>query len=153
MKPLSPHRSFADPGDARNVPRVTRRTPIRRRDKPLPGTKTMLCPEDEHLHELVSGRTIEKIPPSRTATILGILAMVVTVALLAFILINPILQQSNPTRHGGIWVFIIGIAAVHVLAIFSQILSTGRNMTGSLAIPVLYVGTILCVVIEHFLST
>ncbi len=79
MEPLSPHRTFVDPGNVRGLPGVTKRTPIPEREIPLEGTKTMLCPKDEHLRDLVTGRSIEVILPSRTARILGILAMVCAV--------------------------------------------------------------------------
>jgi hypothetical protein len=152
MKPLSPHRSFVDPGNVRDLPGVTKRTPIQRRETPLPGTKTMLCPKDDSLRELVTGRALEVIRPSRTADILGYLAMAGALVMTALFWIVPILQETHPTRHGGIWVFISGLAVVHVLAIFSQILSGGRNLPGGLAILVLYVGFLVSVVIAHFVG-
>jgi hypothetical protein len=152
MKPLSPNRSFVDPGNVRDLPGVTKRTPIRRRETPLPGTRTLLCPKDEHLRELVTGRAIEVIKPSRTADILGYLAMTGALLMTALFWIIPILQQTHPTRHDGVWVVIIGLAIVHVLAIFSQILSGGRNVPGGLAILVLYVGFLVSVVIAHFVG-
>jgi predicted Co/Zn/Cd cation transporter (cation efflux family) len=152
MKPLSPSRTFVDPGNVRDLPGVTRRTPIQRRESPLPGTKTLLCPKDEHLREMVTGRAIEVVRPSRTADILGYLAMAGALVQIALFWILPILQQTNPTRHGGVWVVIIGLAIVHVLAIFSQVLSGGRNIPGGLAILVLYVGFLVSVVVAHFVA-
>lgn len=152
MKPLSPNRSFVDPGNVRDLPGVTKRTPIRRRDTPLPGTRTLLCPKDEHLRDLVTGRAIEVVKPSRTADILGYLAMAGALVMIALFWIIPLLQENHPTRHGGAWVVIIGLAIVHVLAIFSQILSVGRNIPGGLAVLVLYVGFLVSVVIAHFVA-
>lgn len=152
MRPLSPNRTFVNPGNVRDLPGVTKRTPIQRRETPLPGTKTMLCPKDDSLRELVTGRAIEVVRPSRTADILGYLAMAGALIQIALFWIIPILQETNPTRHGGVWVVIIGLAIVHVLAIFSQVLSGGRNIPGGLAILVLYVGFLVSVVVAHFVG-
>jgi hypothetical protein len=141
-----------NPGNVRDIPGVTKRTPIQRRETPLPGTKTLLCPKDEHLRELVTGRAIEVVRPSRTADILGYLAMAGALVMIALFWILPILQETNPTRHGGVWVVIIGLAIVHVLAIFSQVLSGGRNIPGGLAILVLYAGFLVSVVVAHFVG-
>ena len=141
-----------NPGNVRDLPGVTKRTPIQRRETPLPGTKTLLCPKDEHLRELVTGRAIEVVRPSRTADILGYLAMAGALVMIALFWILPILQETNPPRHGGVWVVIIGLAIVHVLAIFSQVLSGGRNIPGGLAILVLYAGFLVSVVVAHFVG-
>ena len=75
MKTFGTRKVFPNPGDLGDIPGVNKRTPIPVRDTPLPGTKTMLCPKDDQVNKLVSGRSIEVSRPSRTAKILGGLAM------------------------------------------------------------------------------
>ena len=151
MEPFATHRTILDPGSVRGLPGVTKHTPIPARETPLEGTKTMLCPKDEHLKELVTGRSIEVILPSRTANTLGVLAMIAAVGLVVFFWLDRVLWGFLAARH-GIWIVILGLALVHVLAIFSQILSSGRNKPGGLAILVLYGGGILSVIIDHILA-
>ena len=136
---------FRNPGDLRGIPGVTKRRPVPLRDSPLPGTKTMLCPPDEHLHELVSGRKIEVILPSRPAKILGVLAMGGSIILIGLIWLSMLADI------GDVWWGISTFAFVHITSIFSQILSQGRNQTGSLALLVLYGGMLASVIIAHFL--
>ena len=79
MDPFASSRKFTDPGDTKGIPGVVRHTPIPTRVTPLEGTKTMLCPKDEHLKEWLAGRAIEVISPSRTARVMGILALVLAI--------------------------------------------------------------------------
>jgi hypothetical protein len=117
----------------------------------LEGTKPLLCPQDDQLKTLVTGRATEAVPPSRTADMLGYLAMGGAIAMLAFYWIDRALHGSEP-----VWISpgfgLVSLALLHLLVIFSQILSSGRNMPGSLAIIVLYAGIVLSVIVEHFLA-
>jgi hypothetical protein len=56
-------------------------------------------------------------------------------------------------KHGSLLtaVIILGLGGIHVVAIFSQIYSSGRNMLGALSLLMLYVGVILLLVIDHLL--
>ena len=151
MEPFSSQRTFRNPGDVRGLPGVRKRTPIPLRECPLEGTKVMLCPKDEHLKELVTGRAIDVILPSRAANILGVLAMAAAVGFNVFFWMDRAFWGFVAARR-GIWIIILGLAVVHVLTIFSQILSSGRNRLGSLAILVLYVAALLGLIIDHLLA-
>ena len=148
---LSPHRRFIDPGNMDGIPGVSRRSAIPLRDTPLPGTKKLLTPRDPRLQELVSNQRIERLEASRTGRILGILALVFAVLVPAFFLLVALLPESHPIWPGAGWFFFIAGLGVHLFAVFSQVLSNGRNLPGSLAIPVLYVSFMVCAVIDHLM--
>lgn len=46
-------------------------------------------------------------------------------------------------------IMILSLGGIHVLAIFSQILSNGRNLLGAVSLVMLYAGAILLVVVDH----
>jgi hypothetical protein len=52
-----------------------------------------------------------------------------------------------------IWAMVsmLGLGFIHVLAIFSQILSGGRNRLGTLALVALYAGVFLILIADHLL--
>ena len=149
---LSPHRRFIDPGNTDGIPRVSRHRPAPSRESPLPGTKTLLTPKDPDFHELVSKPRIEPAQARRTGRVLGIIALVLAVLLPAHVCVIGFIRKSHPEYEGGLWIVIVVFPLVHLLAIFSQVLSSGRNLAGSLAIPVLYVAFIACVLIDHLLG-
>lgn len=126
-------------------------TPIRVRDKPFAGTKTMRCPKDEHLRELVTGRSIEVVLPSTPAKVLGFLAVSIAAGMIALYWADRLLHAPEESWIGPGSIF-LGLASFHLLVIFSQILSSGRNLMGPLAILVLYAGIIASVVIEWILA-
>lgn len=147
MSNLAPHRRFIDPGNMEGIPRVSVSTPPPHRDAPLPGTKSMLCPVDGSLVGLAESRILEKPIRSRTSTVLGIAALV-------FALVMPvwILFAHFGSERAVAWSIICGLAIVHLFAIFSQIISSCRNLPGALAIPVLYIGFIFWIVVDHLLA-
>lgn len=129
------------------IPKVSVSTPPPRREAPLPGTKSMLCPVDGSLVGLAESRTLEKPIRSRTSTILGMTALVSALVMPVVILFVPL-----GSGLGVAWSIICGLAIVHLFAIFSQIISSCRNLPGALAIPVLYVGFIFWIVVDHLLA-
>lgn len=48
-------------------------------------------------------------------------------------------------------IMILSLGGIHVLAIFSQILSNGRNLLGAVSLVMLYAGAILLVIVDHLL--
>ena len=141
-------RTFRNPGDVRGIPEVRRHAPRPRRETPPSATKTMLCPKDEQFGEMVTGRRIETILPSRTATVLGILGVTCALLVNSLILFHDT-RFSDAFGTGGM---ILSLGLVHILAVFSQILSTGRNQLGPWAILVLYAGAILSAIVLHFVE-
>lgn len=146
MEPFATQKTLPNPENPQGVPGVTKRTPIPKREIPLKGTKSMLCPDDEHLQELVNGRKIDEVLPSLTAKTFGVLAVVLALGVLAVFWVER--SFSNNT-----WALVtLTCGLIHVLAILSQILSSGRNKPGGLAILVLYVGMFLNLIIDHLLA-
>ena len=148
MDNLSPHKTFRDPGDLSGLPRVTKGTPVPHRESPLPGTKTMLCPKDDHLLETLTVHPAEATKPPLAATIMSAIAMAAAVGtnLLFWRATGP---DEHFTRVDN-WQFFPGIVLVHLLWIFSHILSNGRDRLGGLAVAVLYAGPLVLLVIDHF---
>jgi hypothetical protein len=151
MDPSPIRRTFRNPGDVRGLPGVPKHRPIPARDTPLPGTKSLSCPKDESLKELISGRTVEVVLPSRTATIFGYLAVVCAVVGIALFWISGILGEEALSWLPETFLFFY-VAIFHLLVIFSQILSSGRNRPGGIAILIFYGGMILSLVIDHLMA-
>jgi hypothetical protein len=148
MDNLSPHKTITDPGDLRGLPRVTKGTPVPRRESPLPGTKTMLCPKDDHLRETLTAHPVEPTKPPLTATVMGALAMAAALGTnLMFWLIS---GPGGSFHKIDQWLFFPGLVIVHLLWISSHILSNGRDRLGGLAVIVLYMGPLVLMVIDHF---
>ncbi len=153
MRNLSPHRRFTNPGNMDGIPRVRTRRPLPVRDKPLSGTKTMQTPRDGSLDEMIH-RTIEPAEASsRTAHVMGWLAVTGVVALWCLLWYIARTPGADLRSHGGLFtaLVILLLGGIHVFAIFSQILSNGRNRTGSMALILLYGGSILLAVADHLL--
>jgi hypothetical protein len=151
MDPSPIRRTFRNPGDVRGLPGVSKRRPIPKRDAPLPGTKSMSCPQDGSLKDLIGGRKVEVILPSRTATILGYLAVACAVGMIVLFWISRIFGNDALSWLPETFPLFF-IAAFHLLVIFSQILSSGRNRPGAVAILILYGGMILSLVIDHLIA-
>jgi hypothetical protein len=150
MDKLSPHKSFPNLDDVRSLPRVLKSTPIPHRESPLPGTKSMLCPKDKHLLEMVTGPPTAEPKPPLTATIMGVLAMVVALGSLAYFW-QLILSDRSYSRSEG-WMFFPGFAVVHLLWLFSRILSVEGSRLGCLAVVMLYLGPLVLGFIASFVS-
>lgn len=148
MDNLSPHKTFRDPGDLSGLPRVHKGTPVPRRESPLPGTKTMICPKDGHLLETLTVHPAEATKPPLAATIMSAIAM--GVALGTHLFLWQIRGPDMDFEKADRWQLFPGIALVHLLWIFSHILSNGRDRLGGLAVMVLYVGPLVLLVIDHF---
>jgi hypothetical protein len=148
MDPFPTRRKFPDPGNFRDLPGVARHTPIPVRETPLEGTKMMLCPKDETLKQLVSGRAIEVILPSRTAKIMGILAMAFAIWVHAAYWID----RFFDVPWVGFAFNFVGLGVFHLLVVFSQILSSGRNRPGVWAIIVLYGGIVVDLLVDWLLA-
>ena len=145
MDNLSPHKSFTDPDNVSGLPQVLKSTPVPRRETPLPGTKTMLCPNDDHLLELVAGQRVVATKPPLAATIMGAVAM--AVALGSNILVWYFMRSDGRLDK---WLLFPGLVIVHLLWMFSRILSNGGTLLGGLAVAVLYLGPLVLLVIDHF---
>ena len=148
MDNLSPHKTITDPGDLRGLPRVLKGTPVPRRETPLPGTKTMLCPKDGQLLETLTGHPVEETKPPLAATMMSALAMAAALGsnLMFWLIAGP----GGSFDKIDMWLFFPGIAIVHLLWVFSHILSNGRDRLGGLAVIVLYMGPLVLMVIDHF---
>lgn len=134
------------------IPRVRVGRAIPVREEPLEGTKTMLTPHDGRLVEMIQRRAEQ--PPSRTAKIMGWLAMagvVVFLGLLWYLWKEDTgdVRRSHDDLLGLLVLLSAGV--IHVCALFSQILSNGRNAMGSIALVALYAGSLLLVVLDHLL--
>lgn len=101
---------------------------------------------------MLEGRTLEKPSNSRTAKVVGIAALAMALMLPCMVMFNP-LRRILPWESDGMgFVAFLTFALVHLLSIFSQIVSSGRNATGSIAIPVLYVGFLFWIFVDHFIG-
>lgn len=90
---------------------------------------------------------------SRSAQVVGWLSLASVVglwSLLWFLMRTPGVGLHS---HGGVFtaLVILLLGGIHVLAIFSQIFSNGRNRMGFISLMSLYVGTILLFVVDHLL--
>lgn len=149
---LSPHRRFVNPQNTDGIPTVRRHRPLPPRERPLPGTKHLKTPKDGSLKELLGHRERPDDRASRTAAVLGWAAMVFSVGFLVMLaLIN---RLPDAAWHDSDIIAMLGMLSlgfIHVFAIFSQILSSGRNLVGAIALPTLYAGFFLLVILDHLL--
>jgi hypothetical protein len=148
MDQLSPHKSFTDPDNVRGLPQVLKSTPVPRRESPLPGTKTMLCPKDAHLLERVASQPDGAIKPPLAATFMGAVAM--AVALGSNFLWWRFMRSDGYDGWQDKWLLFPGFVIVHLLWLFSRVLSNGGTRLGGLAVAVLYLGPLMLLVIDHF---
>lgn len=151
MKMLSPHRRFIGPDNVDGIPGVSKRRAKPKRENPLPGTKNLVTEKDPRFQDLVTYQRMERVEPSRVGKLLGNLALVMAVMVPSVIVINALAPESHAIRDFGAWFSVLGFILVHLFAIFSQVLSGGKNFQGCLAIPVLYVSFIVCVIIDHLM--
>lgn len=142
MDHLSPHKTFKDLQDIRDLPGVSRHRPIPRRAKPLPGTKTMLHPKDGHLPDLIAPR-VPRAEPVRTgpAMLLGWVAVGCSGALTTQF-------WSTSMLHKTAVEFLL-FAVIHVCGMFAGILSKGRVRIGYWAIGGLYAAYFTSMLINH----
>lgn len=156
MGMLTPHRKFISPGNMDGIPQVRPRGPLPQRDQPLPGTKAIVVPEDNGFAADMSRHARQREwLPSRSARPMGWLAMASVVAFLAILraLWRSPDFANEMDRRDFLTVFVIFcLGGTHVLAIFSQIASAGRNMMGALSLLVLYGGFFLLAVLDHLLA-
>jgi hypothetical protein len=143
-----------DPGNTDGIPKVLPHRALPVRDKPLPGTKSMQAPHDGSLEEMIHRKTEHAEYPSRTAQVMGYMAVtsvVVFWCLLWYVWRTPDVHWM--TSRGGLfaWLMMLVLGCTHVSALFSQILSNGRNRMGSMSLLGLYVGTIMLAVVDHLL--
>jgi hypothetical protein len=151
MGTLSPHRRFVDPLNTDGIPTARSHRPVPARDKPLPGTKTLKTPKEGSLRELLGRREPGNVMPDQSAALLGWSAMVFSIGYLVMLVLKnhvPEAEWFGSELMSVLAVFSLGF--IHLLAIFSQILSSGKNLPGALAVPVLYAGLLLFVILDHF---
>lgn len=151
MGMLSPHRRFVDPHNTDGIPTVHRRQALPARDKPLAGAKALKTPKDGSLRKLLGRRQTEDARSTKTALVLGWAAMGFSVGFLIMLaIVNCFPNASWPDSDIIAMLTMLSLGFIHVFAIFSQILSGGRNLVGALSLPVLYAGFFLVVLLEHF---
>ena len=148
MDKLSPHKSFPNLDDVRSLPKVLKRTAVPHRESPLPGTKSMLCPKDKHLLEMVTGPPTAEPKPPLTATIMGVLAIIVALGTLAYCW--DFLMSDRSFSRSEAWMFFPGYVVVHLLWLFSRILSVEGSRLGCLAVVMLYLGPLVLGIIASF---
>ena len=149
MTRLTPHRRFRNADNMEGIPRVFQRRGVPQRDVPLPGTKKMQTPRDDKLLEMIRRtQDLEQKPPV-TARVMGWLA--ITGVLGLWCIFWHIARTPGVGLRGDMFtaLVILFLGGIHVLAIFSQILSNGRERTGSIALMLLYGGSILLAVVDH----
>ena len=150
MDTLSPHKAFRNLDDVRGIPVVLKSTPVPRRDNPLPGTKAMLYPPDDHLVESVTGHPLDDLKPLRTLTVLGVLAMAAALGAIALYWCLALTGSGHMEKQEA-WLFFPALAVVHVCGLFSHIFSNGNNRLSNLAILVFWAGLMLSAVIGSIL--
>ena len=151
MTRLSPHRRFRNADNMEGIPRVFKHRAAPPRGEPLPGTRKMRTPPDEKLLEMIRrAREIEEKPPF-AARLMGWLAVAGVLGLWCLCWHISRTPGVGLYSHGGMFtaLVILFLGGIHVLAIFSQILSNGRERTGSIALMLLYGGSILLAVVDH----
>jgi hypothetical protein len=133
------------------IPKVRSRTPIPLRIKPLLGMRKMKTPQDGSMEELLHRKAEPDVPPL-ASRIMGWSAVAGVVGFWCLLWVMWRRPDISLYSHGGLFtgVVILALGGIHLLAIFSQILSRGRNLPGSLSILMLYVGTMVLAVIDHF---
>ena len=116
----------------------------------------MEFPEHEREFGISARNPAAENTRARVGEIWGALAMVGAVALLALYWISPHLVEPNSAflswlgRYcSGVVILLLGFT--HVFVILSQAASEGGNLTGRLALIVLWPGLLLSVVVDHFL--
>lgn len=111
----------------------------------------MRTPHDGSLEEMLH-RKAESDSPPLASLFLGWSAVAGVLGLWALLWIMWRDADMDLYSHGGVFtaVVILMLGSIHILAIFSQIMSRGRNLPGALSILLLYVGTMALAVIDHF---
>lgn len=171
MEHLGPHRTFIDPHDTRGICKVVKSTPIPHREKPLEGTKDMLCPKDSvFLERIIARAALDEAPPPRAAVVMGVLGVLCAAMLLLLPwvggLIGWLLHEAGKRwtktfpdladsvvgvlDSMGFFIVLLCLAGVHLFGIFSYILSKGRTNLGGWAILGLYVGMFVNLVLLHW---
>jgi hypothetical protein len=152
MESLSPHRRFVDPGDISGLPKVPRHTPVPLRDHPLPGTKRLQYPTDDHLKEVIGIHAVADDEPSRAELVTGRGALVCAVALVAAMFAYPWLVRlgANEEQLGG-GLFLVAVL-VHLLAALSLMLSNWRSEASLWALLLVYGGVFAKMVLVGLLA-
>jgi hypothetical protein len=148
MEHLGPHRTILDPHDTRGIGGVVKSTPIPRREKPLEGTKDMLCPKDPTFLESIVHTSTDTAPPHRSAMIFGILAVLCGVTLLVLPWMTD--ASGGLLRRIGYFRLFVCLTGVHLFGIFSYIVSKGRTNLGGWAIIGLYLGVFVDLILLHW---
>jgi len=151
MTRLSPHRRFRNADNMEGIPRVFKRRAVPPREAPLPGTKKLQTPPDEKLLEMIRRTQEHEKQPPFTARVMGWLAIAGVLGLWCIFWHISRTPGVDLHSNGGMFtaLVILFLGGIHVLAIFSQILSNGRERTGSIALMMLYGGSILLAVVDH----
>lgn len=115
----------------------------------------MAFPSAGQEFEITARRPMDKMQ-TRVGELWGALAMAGAVAILALYWISPYLAEPNSAFLGwlgrycsGVVILLLGFT--HVFVILSQAASEGDNLSGRLALIVLWPGLLLCAVVDHFL--
>jgi hypothetical protein len=150
---LSPHRRFRNPDNLEGIPRLRKHGSKARPASTGSGAKVMLTPRDGDLKELLERAVRRDEKPHPIGQLLGRLAVAGVLFFLGF----HWYAWRNPDVMDGMgnlfWaIVILSLGVIHLLAVFSQIYSNGRNTLGALSLVILYAGTILLVVIDHLLQ-
>jgi hypothetical protein len=153
MERLAPQLRFGRPSEyPKGIHAIdSHHTPRPKREVPLPGTKRMRCEKDDHLKELIASVPPLECEPNSTGKIIGAFAFVLSLLLVASYWSYRFPNSIWDSPSMGAMIVLCAIL-MHLLAIFSQITSADRNLPGALAIPVLYVGMILNLIIDHFID-
>lgn len=152
MESLSPHRRFVDPGDISGLPGVPRHTPVPLRDHPLPGTKRLEFPTDDHLKEVIGVHAMADAAPSRAELITGRSALVGAVSLVAAMFAFPWLVRLGADDDQLSGFVVLSVALVHLLAALSLMLSNWRSEASLWAVLLVYGGGFAKMVLSGLLA-
>ncbi len=116
------------------IPKVGVRRPIPVRDEPLPGTKTLLCPEGP----LLTGKLVRGSEHGREkrkpGDVWGALALGMAMLGLLCVWLSPLFFNG--------YIFWVTVTFTHVFAVFSGIVHCDTNR-GGWAVVLLYGGIVL----------
>ncbi|HEX5791566.1 MAG TPA: hypothetical protein VFY13_10440 [Luteolibacter sp.] len=139
-------RKWRDPGDTSDLPKVFIHRPGPVRDKPLEGLKKLSHPEaSADFRNVMAQRLNPDAGNERLGRVLGWVALGLALNCVLVFLLS-LCGVDLPEAWIG-WT-VLGFICLHVFMVFSQKLTTGRNLPGALSIPVLYVGYLAVMVGE-----
>jgi hypothetical protein len=134
------------------VPKVQRHTPLPPREHPLPGTKQLQCPTDDHLKQVIGTYQAIADEPSRTGLLVGRGTLVGAITFVVMMLVYPWLVRLGVNEGLFLIFHFLTAVLVHAGVLMSLMLTNWRSQASGWALLVFYGGFIVKVVLAYLLA-